>query len=161
MKGFFSPLLEEAWMQHAMEYLAHREPFLLSGAGDSVQNHLAAAFSVLQERPILVIAPSELRAKEIQEELSFYDPKGTVFFPAKDQLFYGADSKGQAIEASRIRTLRELSEETGSIRMMVMSVDAFYDRLVPKAIWKNAKIRKRIGDELPLEELIVKLTEMG
>ena len=113
MKGFFSPLLEEAWMQHAMEYLAHREPFLLSGAGDSVQNHLAAAFSVLQERPILVIAPSELRAKEIQEELSFYDPKGTVFFPAKDQLFYGADSKGQAIEASRIRTLRELSEETG------------------------------------------------
>ena len=29
MKGFFSPLLEEAWMQHAMEYLAHREPFLL------------------------------------------------------------------------------------------------------------------------------------
>ena len=161
MKGFFSPLLEEAWMQHAMEYLAHREPFLLSGAGDSVQNHLAASFSVLQERPILVIAPSELRAKEIQEELSFYDPKGTVFFPAKDQLFYGADSKGQAIEVSRIRTLRELSEETGSIRMMVMSVDAFYDRLVPRAIWKNTKIRKRIGDELPLEELIVKLTEMG
>ncbi len=161
MRGLFSPLLEESWMQSALDHIDKREPFLLSGAGDSVQNHLAAAFGVLKERPVLILAPNELRAREIREELAFYDPKGTVFFPAKDQLFYGADSKGQAIEISRIRTLKELAEETGEVRMLVMSVDAFYDRLVPKAVWKSAKIRKRIGDEIPLEDLISRLSEMG
>ena len=45
----------------------------------------------------LVIAGDERQAKEIFEDLRFYD-KNTMFYPAKDLLFFQADISGKSVD---------------------------------------------------------------
>ncbi|MCF0134984.1 MAG: transcription-repair coupling factor [Lachnospiraceae bacterium] len=148
-------------MTRALEHIHASEPFLLSGAGDQVQNHLSAAFSSFTGKPVMIIAPTELRAREIAEEISFYDKEGTWFFPSKDPLFYSADARGIAIEDRRLRLFRTLLSEPEKVRILVLSIEAFFDRLIPGQVWKDAILRKRIGDEISMEDLRNSLVSMG
>ena len=52
----------------------------------------------------LIITYGDKRAQEIRQEFSFYD-RNTVYFPAKDLIFYQADIRGREIEKERIRCL--------------------------------------------------------
>lgn len=144
-----------------MDHVAAKEPFLLSGAGDQVQVHIAALMQYLSERPVMIVAPTELRAKEIAEEMTFYGKEGVYYFPSKDPLFYGADSKGLAIEEQRLKLIRMLTQERDKVRTLILSVEAFYDRMVLPEIWSGAILKKRIGDEISLEELRSHLVLMG
>ncbi len=62
-----------------------------------------------QARYRLILTSSDKRAKEIQQEYSFYE-RGTTVFPAKDLIFYQADLRGREIETERIRCLRRIME---------------------------------------------------
>lgn len=161
MRGFFEPLREADWMKNALDHLQSREPFLLSGCGDQVQDHIAAAFHVLTDRPVLVIAPTEMKAKEVFEEMSFYDKEGTFFFPSKDPLFFNADAKGIAIKDQRMRLMKLLCTEPQKVRTLVLSVESFFDRMVRKEDWTKAIFRKRIGDEVEMDDLRSHLITMG
>ena len=49
----------------------------------------------------LVIAGDERQAKEIYEDLRFFD-KSTMFYPAKDLLFFQADIQGNLLIRQRM-----------------------------------------------------------
>ena len=159
MQGLWNPIRQEEWAQTALEHIEKQEPFLISGTGDSVQNHLIAAFSGFTERPAVVITANEMKAKEVYGELKFYFPKTCWYFPAKDPLFYSADVRGLAIEEDRMKVFQALREKQAKV--IVLSVEALYDRLIPKKVWESFILRKRIGDEFPLEALIPRLAQMG
>ena len=159
MQGLWNPIRKEEWAQTALEHIEKREPFLISGTGDSVQNHLIAAFSGFTDRPAVVITANEMKAKEVYGELKFYFPKACWYFPAKDPLFYSADVRGLAIEEDRMKVFQALRQKQAKV--VVLSVEALYDRLIPKEIWESFILRKRIGDELPLDTLIPRLAQMG
>ncbi len=159
MQGLWEPIRQETWMQTALDHIDRQEPFLLSGAGDSVQNHLIAACLGFTGRKAVVITANEMKAKEVFEELSFYAPKTCYFFPAKDPLFYSADVRGLAIEEERMKVFEALRQEKAQI--VVLSIEALYDRLLPKTVWESFIIRRRIGDELPQETLVPRLIQMG
>ena len=72
MQGLWNPIRQEDWAVTALEHIEKHEPFLISGTGDSVQNHLIAAFSGFTERPAVVITANEMKAKEVYGELKFY-----------------------------------------------------------------------------------------
>ena len=60
MQGLWNPIRQEEWALTALEHIEKREPFLISGTGDSVQNHLIAAFSGFNQRPAVVCVYSLL-----------------------------------------------------------------------------------------------------
>ena len=159
MQGLWKPIENQDCTNRSLEHIEKREPFLLSGAGDSVQNHLIAALVHFSDRPGLVITSNEMKAKEVYQELHFYYPQNTWYFPAKDPLFYSADVRGLAIEEDRMKVMQALRMDQA--RLIVMSIEALYDRLIPKAVWESFIIRKRIGDELPLDDLLEQLVRMG
>ena len=108
MQGLWNPIRQEEWAVTALEHIEKHEPFLISGTGDSVQNHLIAAFSGFTQRPAVVITSNEMKAKEVYGELKFYFPKACWYFPAKDPLFYSADVRGLAIEEDRMKVFQAL-----------------------------------------------------
>ncbi|MBQ7049141.1 MAG: hypothetical protein IJN87_00810, partial [Firmicutes bacterium] len=67
--------------------------------------------------------------------------------------------RGLAIEEDRMKVFQALRQQQAKV--IVLSVEALYDRLIPKEIWESFILRKRIGDELPLETLIPRLAQMG
>ena len=159
MRGIYGPIRHQDYVETALRHIQDKKPFLISGLGDSVQNHLSQALANFSHHPLCVIVPNDLRAREVAEEMRFYDPKGTFFLPAKDPLFYSVDVRGLAIEESRMKVFRALRE--GRVSTLILSVEALYDRLIPKKTWESFVIRRRIGQDLPLEELIPQLVQMG
>ncbi|MBO6158757.1 MAG: transcription-repair coupling factor [Firmicutes bacterium] len=158
-EGLFLPIKEEAFIRQSIDHIRLKEPFLLTGAQDSVQNHLQASLAFFTGRPSVIITPNDLRAKEVLDEMRFYNPFGTYYLPAKDLLFYSADVKSLTVEQERMQVFRALRE--GKVRTLVMSIEALMDPLIPKQVWEDAIIRRRIGEDLPLEELSASLALMG
>ena len=84
------------------------------GCVDAQKANLLCALSredslVENARLRLVLTHSDLQARQIAQDCSFYDRNVTVF-PARDLIFYQADLRGGEIDRERLRCLRRILE---------------------------------------------------
>ncbi len=163
MKGLLSALAHEPAVKAALARVEQRSSALVYGLGDGAETLLACALAVLADRPLCVVTSNELKARTVLEDVRLFMKEETrpepLFFPGKDPLFYQADVKGLAIEGDRTKVLRCLREEKKPT--LVMSVEAFYDRMMPRAAWNSFVLSRRIGDTLPMAEAAEQLVRMG
>ena len=159
MRGIFQPALEFPGYGQIKARVLAKEPVLVSGIGEGVQDYLAAALAEDMDRPILVVTANEVSARAVMENMQFYHPSQTAFFPAKDPLFYSADVRGGAIEEQRLKAIHAIHEHKAKV--LVVPVEALFDRLVPHAVFHDFTIFKKVGQELPPEELAERLVHMG
>lgn len=136
-------------------------PVLATGVLDSQKCHIIASLKEKVKRPVLVITNSELKAKEIQEDLKFFfkNTSKVLMYPAKDIIFYSADVRSTDIVRQRFEVLNSLLEKENPV--IVLSIEALFDRLTPKDKFENFIIEIKEGDELPLDEISKKLIFMG
>jgi len=89
--------------------LCEREPRTLwvNGAVNAQKWHLTAAI-LGQNRPALIVAASELKAKEIYEDMQFFMRDNCTMYPSRDLIFYAADVKSPDITRQRLRVLDRL-----------------------------------------------------
>ena len=82
-KTFLDPLLEDREFLAARDYLKTKKaPVQVSGCTSVQKSHFVSALA--QEYPFrLIVTASELRAKEMAEDLSLYE-KNVYLYPAKD-----------------------------------------------------------------------------
>lgn len=159
MKGLFEPIRQTGWYQKALADLGDKKPFLIYGAGESVQDHLAASFSDTTGRPLLIVAANEVKAKEIFSEMKFYDSDGTYYIASKDLLFSSADSQGLAVADNRVKGLRAIYEKTA--RTVVLSVDSLFERMAPHKVWQQSVLVITQDTEVDEDKLFQRLTDMG
>jgi transcription-repair coupling factor (superfamily II helicase) len=119
--------------------------------------HTAAG--LLEKRPALVIAPSELRAKEIHADLSYFFPSRCHAYPARDMLFYAADVKSNDITRQRLAVLEALRE--GGSPIVVLSAPALLDRMTPPATFHKYRLALNVGDSIEPATLHARLAQMG
>ena len=62
-----------------------------------------------QARLRLVLTHSDMRARQIAQDCSFYD-RNVAVFPARDLIFYQADLRGGEIDRERLQCLRRILE---------------------------------------------------
>ena len=164
MRGIYEPIRQLSAWTPIQARVSRREPVLVSGVGDSVQNHLTAALTeagiLAKTRDLTVIlTPNDVKAQAVFEDMNFYFPGRTFYFPAKDPLFYSADVHGSMIEEERAVVLKAL--ENREVSVLVMSVEALYDRMVPQEIWESFILHKRMGGRLELTSTVERLVRMG
>ncbi len=159
MKGIYDPIRRLSTYQDIQARVSLGEPVLVYGTGDSAQNHLGAALVDSFGTMGVVLTANDMKAREVYEDMQFYYAGEAAYFPAKDPLFYSADVHGSMIEETRCRVLKSLAE--GTVRVLVMSVEALYDRMVPRETWEKFVITRRLGERLPLETFVKQLARMG
>lgn len=159
MKGIYDPIRSLPAYRAVQARVSRREPVLISGIGDSVQNHFGAALTEERDSMSVIITANDMKAREVYEDMKFYFAGQVQYFPAKDPLFYSADVHGSAIEEERIRTMKGLLE--GRLRVLVISVEALYDRMIPGDLWKSFILHRRLGGTLSLDVLAKQLVRMG
>lgn len=159
MRGIFLPAADFPGYAALKARVLAKEPVLVSGVGDAVQDYLASALAADLNRPAVIVTANEVSAREVIENMGFYDPAGVCFFPAKDPLFYSADVRGGAIEEQRMNTIRAIRE--GRAKTLVVSVEALYDRLVPHEQFASFVLHKKVGQELPPDQLAGYLVRLG
>lgn len=130
-------------------------PLLVSGLRDSAKTLLVEEGSVHWQ---LFVCPTEQQAKEFHRNLRAMQ-ENCWFYPAKDFLFYQADTQGTLITRQRVEVLRQLSEAESGI--VVCTVDALMDKVESREHFRDSVLRIAPGQTMELSALAQRLTELG
>ncbi|MFV0519710.1 MAG: transcription-repair coupling factor [Lachnospirales bacterium] len=131
----------------------------LQGVLDSQKEHLVFAVSENLNNKSIVVTHTERKAKELYENLKFYYKEKVYHYPQKDILFYSADVKSVDIMKERSKIYEQLFSNNDIV--IVLSIDALFDRLSPKEILEKHFIDIKVGDEFSLETLSKHLINIG
>ncbi|MCL2707960.1 MAG: DEAD/DEAH box helicase, partial [Defluviitaleaceae bacterium] len=134
-------------------------PVLLSGVVDSQKWCLAAGLIGELGRGALIVAPSELKAKEIYEDMYYFLRDKVYLYPSRDVIFYAADVKSADITRQRFKALEAL--RGGAPCAIIVSAEALLDRAVPAREFERHIAVLEAGDGLRPEALVARLSEMG
>jgi transcription-repair coupling factor (superfamily II helicase) len=158
MKSFTAPLKEIEVIDIAQKHFRHKKTnIMMSGVMDSQISHLV--FSLFGNELKVIITPNERKAKEIVDDLKFFEGDKVLFYPSKDLIFYSADVHSNDITRERMRVIEKLLK--GETITLVMSIEALVDPLIPLEYIRQSKIEVGNGDEVDLRELMLKLSNMG
>lgn len=164
MKSLTAPLAESEEYQRIVSMLQQPEGAALAdGCVPSQKLHLIYALTRdpklnSNARFRVIITYSDKRAREIQEEYSFYD-RNTTVFPAKDLIFYQADLRSNEIEKERLRSLRRIME--GRPATVVTTFAALMTPQVPLRVLKKNILLIAKGDDVDERKIAARLVAMG
>jgi len=163
MNQFFSPL---HYLKSYRKISLADGPILATGVSGSQKWHMAAALMAESGRPGIIIAQSELSAKAVFEDMSYFFPGRCRMYPSRDTLFYAADVKSTDITRKRFAILTELLSEDKRLTadgspIIVLAAEALLDRLTPKAAFVRNILTLKLGDVLEPEDLVRRLSIMG
>ena len=158
MEGLMMPLGEMAGFLQMKELLVkNREKLSLTGCVDSQKVHMMAGLGERFKYKVIVTF-SDLRAKEIAQDYSFYD-RNVVLYPGKDLIFYQADIHGNQLVKDRIQVLKRILE--GKPITVITTFSAFMSPMMPLEIFREFTIDIRKNGEISEQELSKKLVSMG
>ncbi len=131
----------------------------ISGVSESRVARMAACCAE-KERQSLILVPTEVRARRLAGDLSFFAPEKKIFvMPEEEQVFlrYEAKNHDQLIE--RMKALKAL--RSGEPAIVIAPVSAAIKKLTPHSYYEENVIRLSLGDESEPEELRARLVSMG
>ncbi len=160
MNNFLQPLYELESFQQVNEMIVKKNtPILCTGVLESQKCHWISGVVERQKRPAIIVTYSELRCREIYEDLSFFMKDELLLYPAKDLLFYHADVHSHDIIQQRLQLLEKLILKKASI--VIVSVEGLLDKLIPKEIIEQWIFRSMVGDVWKREKVIQQWVTMG
>lgn len=164
MKTFYEPVLNMAGMESVEQAFAQAgRPVMLSGCIDTQKLHIIEAVGA-PYRFKVILTYEESKAREMQEDAKFFDA-ASVYYPAKDFIFYSADVHGNQLVGERLRCIhkiiRQLESEPGKSLTLVTTIDGCADLLIPLKRYQDRMITVRRGDQLEVAAVAAQLVEMG
>ncbi|HBI61059.1 MAG TPA: transcription-repair coupling factor, partial [Lachnospiraceae bacterium] len=132
-------------------------PLHISGCMDSQRTHFIYGLSQGISWKVIV-TQNEIKARELIEEYRMFD-RDVLYFPAKDVIFYSADVHGSAITVERLKVIEALlTKKEGTV---VTTMDAGMENLPALSVYKSYFCEVAEGDTVDLEQMSVRLTNMG
>ncbi len=162
---FLLPLYETENFNKLLDSVKENQtPVLATGVINSQKAHLIYGVIENISAPSLIIAENELAAKEIYEDVMFFKKDNVMLYPSKDIIFYSADIKSTDIIRKRFEIINKIMNPESSGKSgftVVLSVEALFDKLIPKEIFKSYITTLKEGMRLSLEDFCKKLVFMG
>ncbi len=158
MNVFLQPLSELEELQNALKQLKSNQGIVqISGCMDAQKAHMVFAANDGFRNKIIVTF-NEQKAREILEDYRFFD-RETLYFPAKDILFYQSDIRSNQLTGERIALLKRLSEKKPVT--VVLTFDGLMNRMAGLEAFKEAVRTYKVEDELDFEAETKRLLQMG
>ncbi len=111
---------------------------------------------------VLHVARDDARMARVAEALAFFAPElEVVRFPAWDCLPYDRVSPHPVLVAERMATLARLAEAPAGPRVVLTTVNALVQRVVPRHVFAGASLRLAKGGSVKPEELARRLEAHG
>ena len=162
MKTFYAPLSELAGIEQLKkDFEVTGQPVMISGCIDTQKIHLVHA-AVNDYRFRLIITGDEAKAREMQEDSRFFD-KSSIYYPAKDFIFYSADVHGNQLAGERLRCIQKIiaAQDNKTNITVITTIDGCVDMLMPLQRYRDNIIHFKNSDIIDTEKLIYKLVGIG
>ncbi|MEG1284413.1 MAG: transcription-repair coupling factor [Romboutsia sp.] len=137
----------------------NRGSLLINGLLPVQRPHISYSIYKDLSRQMVYIANSDLEAKKVYEDLSFYMKDKVEYLGYSDIYFYHLDAKDRKEEAKKLKVLLKLAK--GEKIILVTSVEAILRKYIPKDILLEYIINYKVGDIVNLDELSEKLVYLG
>lgn len=111
-----------------------------------------------ESRIKLIVTHSERRARQLEEDLRFYDRR-VYYYPAKDLLFYYADIHGNATVKGRLDIFKEISSGEGLT--IVTTIDGLMDKLPKLSHIQGNVISISQNQTIDIAKLSAQLVSLG
>ena len=132
---------------------------LINGLLAVQKPHIAYSMYRDLNRQTIFITNSDLEAKKVYDDLSFYMKDKVEYIGFQDILFYHLDAKDRSEEAKRLKVLLKLAK--GENIILVTSIEAVMRKYIPKEILLENIYTYKIGDVINLEKLSETLVNLG
>lgn len=162
MKTFYAPLSELAGIEQLKkDFEVTGQPVMISGCIDTQKIHLVHA-AVNDYRFRLIITGDEAKAREMQEDSRFFD-KSSIYYPAKDFIFYSADVHGNQLAGERLRCIQKIiaAQDNKTNITVITTIDGCVDMLMPLQRYRDNIIHFKNSDIIDTEKLISKFVGIG
>lgn len=162
MKTFYAPLSELAGIEQLKkDFEVTGQPVMISGCIDTQKIHLVHA-AVNDYRFRLIITGDEAKAREMKEDSRFFD-KSSIYYPAKDFIFYSADVHGNQLAGERLRCIQKIiaAQDNKTNITVITTIDGCVDMLMPLQRYRDNIIHFKNSDIIDTEKLISKLVGIG
>lgn len=136
-----------------------KTPLLLSSVLESQKSHIVYNVFKNFNNSSIIICENELKAKNFYDDLKLFFKDKVFYYPSKDVVFYSADVKSRDIIKYRFDVIKNILSNDNIV--IVLSIEALFDRLVKKEIFEKFILNFKMGDTLNIEELSKKLIFMG
>ena len=158
MKTFLIPFEEMPQMEELREHLKKdNQIYEISGVIDSLKPHLI--YGIGHDVPVkLIVTFDELRAKQLLEGYQFFDEQ-TLYYPARDLLFYQSDIHSNALTRERLSVVQALLE--GRPVTVVTTVDALMNQVPPLENYQRGIFTIASDDTINLEDMKKRLVMLG
>jgi len=132
---------------------------IVSGLAGSAKSVMIAATAEQLERPVLVLTHNMFSAQKIAEDLNECLPGSALLYPAHELTVAEGALASPDLLARRIDALSRLSL---GYRGIVVAPYAGVRKLVPPPqVFAEARLELAVGKEMPMEDVVRRLSEIG
>ena len=158
MKAIEEVLNDWADYEKIREFLKKEKGIIqISGCVDAGKAHMVYGVGNGFGKKIIATF-SEQKARELYEDCRFFDAN-TVYYPAKDILFYQSDLRGNQLTKERMNAIKVLLEEEQMT--LVTTFDGLMNRLIRPEKLERFILQLSLGEELILTDFTKQLVAMG
>jgi transcription-repair coupling factor (superfamily II helicase) len=160
-----STLLDQAKRSSTFPSLAEKieqgkKDIVISGLAGSGKSFILAYLEKRLQLPLLVLTYHPEEAIKLFEDLQSFLGEGEVlFFPSWEILPYELQVPHSEVLGARLSCLYNLLFRKKN--MVVTHLRAIIEKTIPRDELKNKTIQLKTGDELELENLILRISELG
>jgi transcription-repair coupling factor (superfamily II helicase) len=141
-----------------MDIRGRRLPMGVLGLSAVHKAQLLAALCETLPRRALLIAPDEMQAARLAEDLQTFGLRA-LLYPARDLAFRPAESRSREYEHQRLAVLDSM--RNGNCDAVTCSVEAAMQRTIPPETLAANCFTLRTGEEFGVERLVARLLRAG
>lgn len=159
LQGIMKPLLESDKFKRIIEGTENDKfPMEVLGLSDSARSYFINGLYKEKDKSFFVFANSDVEAKNLYEDLSFYVPE-VYYLPTKEVAFYNIYAVSGDLRWERLKVIREMLRK--SKKIIVSSIEALASNYISPELYKTYTFNFSIGDSVDLKELSKKLIYSG
>ena len=158
MKQYFRyPLEKLNEFEKVKEAMALGDSVQVTGCESAGLTHMIAGLNDGYKQKVIVTFDA-LKAQEIYEGLKGFGVDA-ILYPSKDLIFFSADIHGSLILKQRLEFIQKVVK--GDEFTVVLTVDAFLDKIMPLKKIKNYYTQIEVGEKSDIEDLRHTFVELG
>ncbi|WP_066889702.1 transcription-repair coupling factor [Clostridium nigeriense] len=159
LKGVLEPLRDSSTFNEIIADIKDKKyPININGLSDSGKSYGIFGIYESIESSMIIVTHSDMEAKNIYEDLSFYT-NDIYYFPAKEVVFYNIDAISGDLRWARLKVIKEILSSNKKI--IVTSIDSLTSVYTPKSLFVEYNIILSVDDEVDFKDLSRKLLECG
>lgn len=159
LEGLMKPLKESREFKSILtDIQKERFPVGTFGLSESARSFLISGLYDEIDKPFLILTHSDVEAKNIFEDLSFFIPN-VYYFPTKELVFYNVYAVSGDLRWERLKVIKEMVEQGKKI--IVTSIETLASTYIPAELYSRYTFKLKPGDVIDLMEFNKKFVEAG